>query len=211
MTAFECNRLLNRRAAITSVARKLFIEQGYERTTLGDVVERSGGSLATVYKLFGNKEGLLNAVVLENAASGDTLIRQIAATNAPPNVAIHRIASALKDHFLDPDLVALIRIVMARSISDVDVARSYYEETADRTRAAMQAVFQRWADEGYKMNANPALLTDCFLGMLFSDVYRAVITHYAAPPLTPDEFRTRTNLFLKGAGLAEPSDTPVST
>lgn len=49
------NRLEERRSALLTAAQNLFLEQGYERTTLGDVVARAGGSLATLYKLFGDK------------------------------------------------------------------------------------------------------------------------------------------------------------
>ena len=70
----EFCRLDRRKRAIIEAARTLFVEQGFERTTLGDIVDRAGGSLATIYKLFGNKDGLLEAVVFEKASSGETLI-----------------------------------------------------------------------------------------------------------------------------------------
>lgn len=202
MAVFECNRLQNRRSAITSAARQLFIEQGFERTTLGHVVERAGGSLATVYKLFGNKDGLLNAVVLESAASGESLVLEAAEAGLPPDEALHRIATGLKAHFLDPEVVALIRIVIARSVSDVDIARSFHEQTANRTREALLRLFEHWAGQGHAMNGSPDLLTDCFLGMLFSDVYRVAITHNTAHSLSDNDFTARTNLFLLGAGIA---------
>ena len=53
----EFCRLDRRKRAIIDAARALFVEQGYERTTLKDIVDRAGGSLATVYKVFGNKDG----------------------------------------------------------------------------------------------------------------------------------------------------------
>ena len=65
-----------RRRAIIEAARSLFVEQGYERTTLSEIVDRAGGSLATVYKLFGNKDGLLEAAVFERTFSGDEIVRQ---------------------------------------------------------------------------------------------------------------------------------------
>lgn len=46
-------------------AAELFLERGYEKTSLGDVVKRSGGSLATLYAAFGSKEGLFEAIVAE--------------------------------------------------------------------------------------------------------------------------------------------------
>src|SRR3546814_11941406 len=51
-----------RQSAILDAAESLFLEQGYERTSLAEIVKRSGGSLATLYELFGNKQGLLRAI-----------------------------------------------------------------------------------------------------------------------------------------------------
>src|SRR5688500_10647932 len=51
-----------RQSAILDAAESLFLEQGYERTSLAEIVKRSGGSLATLYELFGNKQGLLHAI-----------------------------------------------------------------------------------------------------------------------------------------------------
>jgi AcrR family transcriptional regulator len=52
-----------RRKAILDAAEEMFLEQGFARVSLGAIVRRSGGSLATVYEMFGNKQGLLRAVV----------------------------------------------------------------------------------------------------------------------------------------------------
>jgi transcription regulator protein len=38
---------------------EIFLEKGYEDTSLTDIIEKSGGSLASIYKFFDNKEGLL--------------------------------------------------------------------------------------------------------------------------------------------------------
>lgn len=51
-----------RQSAILDAAESLFLEQGYDRTSLAEIVKRSGGSLATLYELFGNKQGLLHAI-----------------------------------------------------------------------------------------------------------------------------------------------------
>ena len=53
-----------RHEAILDAAETLFIEQGYDRTSLAEIVRRSGGSLATLYELFGNKQGLLHAIAI---------------------------------------------------------------------------------------------------------------------------------------------------
>ena len=47
-----------RRQAIMDAAKALFLSKGYAATSLEEIIATSGGSLATLYKLFGNKQGL---------------------------------------------------------------------------------------------------------------------------------------------------------
>src|SRR5436190_21484911 len=58
----------SRRRAILDAAAALFLERGFADTSVGDVVKRSGGSLATLYSLFGSKEGFFEALVGEMSA-----------------------------------------------------------------------------------------------------------------------------------------------
>lgn len=52
---------------IVSIARGLFLEKGYEKTTLQDVMNKAKIAKGTVYHYFNSKEALLEAVV-ENMA-----------------------------------------------------------------------------------------------------------------------------------------------
>lgn len=63
--------LANKRAnlrykKVLDVGLELFLEKGYSDTSLSDIVEKSGGSLSTIYKYFKNKEGLFKASVLNS-------------------------------------------------------------------------------------------------------------------------------------------------
>lgn len=170
------------------------------------MVERAGGSLATVYKLFGNKDGLLDAVMTESASSNEALVWDVAQSCASPAQALHRIAFGLRDHLMDRDTIALIRIAIARSINDVEVARIVYERTSLKSRDALVALFSRWQQQGLVLHASAELLAESFMGMLTSDVFKEAITHGAATGLTDEQFALRTDLFLRGAGLLDQPD-----
>ena len=58
------------RADVIAVARRLFIERGYPATTIEAIGEEAGVPLATVYRLFGSKRGIL-AAVLDVSLGGD--------------------------------------------------------------------------------------------------------------------------------------------
>lgn len=198
---FECDRLDRRRRAICDAARTLFIEQGFERTTLGQIVERAGGSLATVYKLFGNKEGLLDAVVFEKAASGENLICELAECGASPADTLRRMAAVLYERFLDPDDVALVRIVIARSIDDTDFARRFFETTAMHTRSALERVFAKWEAQGVRLKGSPDMLAEVFLGLMVSDMQTDAISHGVVARPSAERIADRIEFFLRGAGL----------
>jgi AcrR family transcriptional regulator len=56
------------REGIVSAAAALFAEVGYERATMADVAERANSSIGNVYRYFGGKKELLDAVVPEGFA-----------------------------------------------------------------------------------------------------------------------------------------------
>lgn len=51
-----------RRLALLLCATDLFLERGYDAVSLDDIVNHAGGSKASIYKYFGNKEGLFTAI-----------------------------------------------------------------------------------------------------------------------------------------------------
>lgn len=57
-----------KRREIVEAAAALFVEQGYERTSMSAISERVGGSKATLYGYFPSKEDLLRAVLAHDIA-----------------------------------------------------------------------------------------------------------------------------------------------
>ena len=59
---------------IVKTALELFLEKGYEKTSLNDIVAISGGSLSSIYTFFESKEGLFEAIIEQEI---DALIKEI--------------------------------------------------------------------------------------------------------------------------------------
>lgn len=99
-----------RRQAFLHAAREVFLEQGYEAASVNDVVRRAGGSLATLYAQFGNKEGLFHSVMV------DQYQRFVGAleTEAADHLSLEDGLQALGEHFvralLAPQNIAYFRI-----------------------------------------------------------------------------------------------------
>ncbi len=165
------------------------------------IVDRAGGSLATVYKLFGNKDGLLKAMVFERELSSVTAILAARNCSEEPAETLHRIAAELEAHLLNADFLALVRIVMARSIEDAQFAKEFYDRTAMRTRAGLEDLFEIWRKADLGLQGDPQMLADTFMGLIVSDMHHAAISHGSIERLTTEQFSQRTDLFLRGAGL----------
>ncbi len=56
----QTRRGIERRLALLLSATELFLDKGYEAVSLDDIVNHAGGSKASIYKYFGNKDGLLD-------------------------------------------------------------------------------------------------------------------------------------------------------
>ena len=60
-----------KRALIVTAATELFLELGYDRTSLARIAERSGVSRATLFKQFPSKAALFDAIVTESWSAAD--------------------------------------------------------------------------------------------------------------------------------------------
>lgn len=124
--AFDTRRDKRRRAMLDA-ASTLFFEKGYEAATLGEIVARSGGSLTTLYELFGNKTGLLAALVAERCLSMAAVIDSVAIAEPHPREALRTVAHHLFDQMTDPSGIALLRIVIGEGGRQPELGRQFYE------------------------------------------------------------------------------------
>ena len=121
-----CGRGLARRRAFMDAAEQLFLEKGFERTSLNDIVERSGGARSTLYEQFGSKEGLLMAMI-EN--STQRVWKAITFEAVQPSLSAEGLAELglrfLRAALAD-DAISVYRIVVAEGHRLPDIAQTFY-------------------------------------------------------------------------------------
>ena len=127
--------LPERRQALLDAARHVFLEKGYANATIDEVVARAGGSKATVYSLFENKEGLFAALVAEAAEELSALVRTF-----PTDGKVEDILRDFGRHYLEiltrPERTALFRLVLGECGRVPEVGDIFY-------RTGPQMIFQR--------------------------------------------------------------------
>ncbi len=84
------------RQEILDVALRLFSERGFHNVSMQEISQESEFGLGTIYKFFGNKEGLYRSMVLEKAAECHQALKS--ALTGPSN-AIKRLESFVEAKF----------------------------------------------------------------------------------------------------------------
>ncbi len=71
---------------ILKAALELFAEEGYNATSTSKVAKKAGVSEGLIFRHFGNKEGLLNAILLEGTERAKMLFADIVLETDPKKV-----------------------------------------------------------------------------------------------------------------------------
>ena len=159
-----------RQSAILDAAESLFLEQGYERTSLAEIVKRSGGSLATLYELFGNKQGLLHAIATRWC--DEAMLRSIEddATRELSNVETLKAYAHRQSELMEsPRAVALMRMLISESLRDREFASQIYRDLHLPALADLTGLFAAWSAAGEAEIDDPEAAAQLFFDIVVGD------------------------------------------
>jgi TetR/AcrR family transcriptional regulator, mexJK operon transcriptional repressor len=174
-----------RREAILNAAREVFLERGYADSSIDAVVERVGGSKATVYALFGSKEGLFSAVATLCGSDFASAVDKVHVCTSPAD-SLRRIARAYCKVVFDPKRQAMYRMAIGESGRRPDSGDVFYRLGPRVALAAVAKFFRECVDKGLIESTEPELLADYFLGALRGNLFNRALLNPTRTP-TPQE------------------------
>ena len=158
-----------RRQAFLDAARDVFLEQGYESANMSEIVRRAGGSLATLYAQFGDKEGIFLAVLERRMKEVTDALEVELQAHTPVEEGLQRIGEQFAGKLVQPQSLELYRLIVGLAKKFPDLAQTFTKFGPNRVRVAIAAYLQDRAD------ANEIPQADDFesLGSLFLDMVRS--------------------------------------
>lgn len=171
-----------RRRAFLDAAMQLFMEKGYGATSLHDVVSRSGGSLSTLYEMFGNKAGLFRELIEDKCATVSSMFDDAAIADVPLEQALTRFAYQLLGLCSSGESAAAYRLLIAEGPQNPELATTFFENGPDAGRARMANYLSVQAARGALELDDPLIAADRFCGMLFSDLDMRLACGLPIPP-----------------------------
>lgn len=145
---------------IREAAATLFLERGYQGTSMDDIAARAGVSKQTIYTHFPNKEVLFQDLVLGNAGRVETFIAELQRTFDQSTDLATELRGVARLHtrfVIRPEVLRLRRLVIGEAGRFPGLARRYYELVPERVYQALADQFQRLADRGL-LSINDATL-----------------------------------------------------
>lgn len=128
--------------AIQGAAAALFLAQGFQGTSMDAVAQQAGVSKQTVYSHFANKEALFSACIRAKV-SGYGFDETALVDEPDVRQALLGVARRFVELMLDPDVIAMHRVVMAEAASQPRVANLFFDSGPKKTKAAVCAFLQR--------------------------------------------------------------------
>jgi AcrR family transcriptional regulator len=190
-------RLQPRRTEILRAARICFLDRGFVRTTISDVIAHCGGSRATIYEEFGSKEGLFAALV-------DELIDQMRLPDVepgPPEAVLVELGLAYMDRLMDPEALALYRVALGESAHVRQLGPALFASGPQRAAATVAGWLASWRSEGVLRIDDPVRAATLFLAMVEGDLHRSAVMWASTPSAEAiaSNVEAAAALFLHGA------------
>lgn len=178
------------RRDVVDAAHDAFVARGFSATSIAEISDASGVPVATVYRLFRNKVGILRAV-LDVAIAGDHRDQPVAG-RPPVQTALgeadsrSRIAGFARVTADINRRVAPIYRALANAADADAAAAELFQSIADQRRRGQGLLVRSLAESGtLRPELSPERASDIVHALMSPETYRSLVTDRG---WTPDEF-----------------------
>jgi AcrR family transcriptional regulator len=172
-----------RRRAIVSAAFSVLMERGYAGASTLEIATRAKVSKRELYAEFGNKQGILEALIAATAARMQVPL-------SPPEIGDrHAFSSALTQYGIialseltSPPVLAINRLAIAESGRSADLGQILDQSGREPNRKALGDLMRRAQAAGFIGAGDPDRLSGQFFSLLFGDLILRLLLGVIPPP-----------------------------
>ena len=158
-----------RRKEIVRVAAEMFIEGGFERTSMSMIAERLGGSKATLYSYFKSKEELFVAVLDDEVETNAGAILGTAAHESDVRKILTIVGTGYLMQRLSLRPTRYFRMVSGMA-EESDIGRHFWDNVLKPAWMLMCHKMQELMEQGRLKKGDPWQATVQFKGLLDTDL-----------------------------------------
>ena len=193
-----------KRGGILTAARSLFLQQGYELTSVEAVAKLAEVSKLTIYSHFDNKADLFRDVIREGCE------RQVAPDNflnyagQPPEQALLQLGGSLLNLIFNPESLRLLRIIQAEAVHHPQIVEVFYQAGPQRVKSAFAELLWAWVQQGRLAVPDIPRACEQFFSLLKGEVHIKALLYQDAglnDVEMAEHVQACVSLFLAGYGV----------
>jgi AcrR family transcriptional regulator len=172
-----------KRAQIIAGARAVFLSQGFDAASMGEIARAAGVSKGTLYVYFKNKAELFKAIVEIESVFQAEAIFKFDAADADVEGTLTRVGVAFVQKLCEPDRHLSMRAVIAIADRMPSIGRMFYETGPAVGIAKMREYL------GAQVAAGRLNIPDCevaaaqLMDSCHSTLFKPMFFNFAPPPL----------------------------
>jgi TetR/AcrR family transcriptional regulator, mexJK operon transcriptional repressor len=190
---------------LLDVATSLFMERGFDGTSIDAVAETAGISKPTVYARYRDKRDLFTAVLRGRIrrwlAPISAAAEDQATATSPKSIktTLHELSRHMVAYTLAPEAGSLQRILSAQAVQFPELAKLANEEGWLRAVRGVSSILRQSAAGGHIKVDDPELAADMFLNLVLGHGKRLALYGIATDPKTEERHRkAAVEFFLSG-------------
>ena len=189
---------------VLDAAGALFRADGYAGTSMSAVAQQAGVSTKTLYRLVPTKAELFKRVIVSRI--GRFILEVGDLESKPEDLAgnLERLLTAYGNLVLDPETVAMNRLVLSECNRFPEIGETFYENAVKRTGMFLAEWLERQKRAGRIQLDDTWVAAGMLRGMMLLEPQRAVMLGQANPPDAAQiaaRARECAKLFLEGCLL----------
>jgi AcrR family transcriptional regulator len=195
-TELLIDRLLDAAAAV-------FMEKGFEATSMGEIAKQAHASTETFYRHFPTKEQLFERVLLRHTELLKGKLTSALMSQEAPEKALAAFGELGLSLLLTPEMLALHRILVMEKGRFPDVVAAFHFQGPTRVKAALAAYLAEQVKKGSLRKMNPHVAARQFFDLVIPEFLFGINLN-SRPAPTKAEMRQRVkegiDCFLHGYG-----------
>lgn len=139
---------IERLRKLTDSATELFLEHGYEATSMDMLIQKVGGSRRNIYERFGGKEGLFSAVIAEECRKLAEPLESLTLEGACVRQTLEKFGAKILSIIKQPRVLELHRLMIAEGKRFPQLSRTIWSAGHHNAKCVLETWIQRQQGQG---------------------------------------------------------------
>ncbi|HZP77289.1 MAG TPA: TetR/AcrR family transcriptional regulator [Pseudolabrys sp.] len=171
-----------KRRQIIDGARAVFLAQGFDAASMGEIARAAGVSKGTLYVYFKNKEELFEAIVDQECGVQAERVFALDPHDPDLETTLTKCGIAYVNFLCRPEKASALRIVMAIADRMSGIGRKFYEQGPAIGIAKLAAFLKALVDAGTLEISDCEVAAAQLLDSFQSTMFKPLIFNFGGPP-----------------------------